>query len=293
MITLFIKKAFQDIVANRFLNTITIITIGLSVLIVSSFALFFLNADAVLNSWKKGIRVLIYLKPEADKASIMSLRHQIQNMPGIQDLRFISKEDALSQLKDQMKHQSSLLENLEDNPLPDAFEIRLPAASQEMHEIDALAKKIEAIPLVDEVEYGQHWIERFTNILNLFKFSGYTMGGLFVIATLFIIANTIRLVLYSRKEEVEIMRLVGATDRFIKMPFYIEGFVLGALGGIFGLIALFAAYQFILTKFQPNLSIGLFEIGFLSLKHFFYIIFGSMLIGWIGCFLSLKQFLKK
>jgi cell division transport system permease protein len=292
MITLFIKKAFQDILANSFLNSITIITIGLSVLIVSSFTLFFLNANSVLNSWKKGIRVLVYLKAEADEASIASVKHEIQNMQGIQNIRLISKEEALSQLKNQMKHQASLLENLEVNPLPDALEIRVPAASQEMHAIDALAKKIEAIPLVDEVEYGQHWIGRFTNILNLFKFAGYTMGSLFVIATLFIIANTILLVLYSRKEEVEIMRLVGATDRFIKMPFYIEGFMLGALGGIFGMMALFAAYQFILAKFQPTLSVGLFEIEFLSLKHFLYIIMGSMIIGWIGCYLSLKQFLK-
>ena len=292
MITLFIKKAFQDIIANRFLNTITIITIGLSVLIVSAFMLFFLNANSVLNSWKKGIRILVYLKAEADETSIALLRDKIQSMHGIQDIRLITKEDALAQLKAQMKHQSSLLEDLEDNPLPDAFEIRVAAKSHEMQEIGALAKIIKDLPLVDEVEYGQHWIGRFTNILNLFKFAGYTMGGLFIVATLLIIANTIRLVLYSRKEEVEIMRLVGATDRFIKMPFYIEGFILGAAGGFLGIIALFAAYEFILAKFQPNLSMALFNLKFLSIKHFFYIVFGSMSVGWTGCYLSLKQFLK-
>ena len=292
MQTLFIKKAFQDILANRFLNTLTIITIGLSVLIVSSFVLFFLNANTVLNSWKKGIRVLVYLSSEADNPSITSLKNKIQRMPGIQDIRLITKEDALSQLKEQMRHQSSLLENLEVNPLPNAFEIRVPATSDEMKEIETLAKTIQNLPLVDEVEYGQHWIGRFTNILNLFKFASYTMGSLFIIATLLIIANTIRLVLYSRKEEVEIMRLVGATDRFIKMPFYIEGFVLGALGSLIGIVALFAAYKFILAKFQPTMSVALFSIEFLSFKHFLYIIFGSMTIGWIGCYLSLKQFLK-
>lgn len=292
MITRFIKKALQDILANRFLNSITIVTIGLSVLIVSSFTLFFLNANALLDSWKKGIRVLVYLKAETDETSITSLKHRIQNIPGVQDIRLISKEDALAQLKEQMKHQASFLESLETNPLPDAFEIRVLTSSQAIHELALLAKKIEAFPLVDQVEYGQNWIGRFTNILNLFKFAGYTMGGLFLIATLFIIANTIRLVLYSRKEEVEIMRLVGATDYFIKMPFYIQGFILGALGGVFGMTALFGAYQFILAKFQPALSVGLVDVGFLSLKQFLYFIFGSMLIGWIGCYLSLKQFLK-
>jgi cell division transport system permease protein len=292
MLSLFIKKAFQDIFANSFLNFITIITIGLSVLIVSSFFLFFLNTNIVLNSWKKGIRVLAYLKPEADENSIASLKHTIQSMPGIKDIRLITKEEALSQLKEQMKHQSSILENIDVNPLPDAFEIRVPATSHEMQEIDTLAKKIEDIPLVDEVEYGQNWIERFTNILNLFKFAGYTMGSLFIIATLLIVANTIRLVLYSRKEEVEIMRLVGSTDRFIKMPFYFQGIVLGASGGGMGILALFAAYKIILVKFQPNLSAAMFHIEFLSAKHILYFIFGSMTIGWIGCYLSLKQFLK-
>jgi cell division transport system permease protein len=292
MLTIFVKKAFQDIITNRFLNTITIITIGLSVLIVSAFALFFLNTNAVLNSWQKGIRVLVYLKPEVDDNASAILKHQLQQIQAVQEVRFISKEAALSRLKEQMKNQSSVLDNIEPNPLPDAFEIRLQTTSLQLNTIETLADKIKAMPLVDSVEYGQQWIGRFTNILNLFKFAGYAMGGLFVIATLFIIANTIRLVLYSRKEEVEIMRLVGATDRFIKMPFYIEGLMLGALGGALGLIALFSAYQFIISKFHQNLSIGLLEIQFLSLKQFLIIISGSMLIGWIGCYVSLKQFLK-
>ena len=142
------------------------------------------------------------------------------------------------------------------------------------------------------MEYGQHWIAKFSHIINIFKFIGYAMGGLFLFATLFIIANTIRLVLYSRKEEIEIMRLVGSNDRFIKAPFYIEGLILSALGGIVGLTALFAAYQFVLSKFHSSLSLGLLEIKFLSIEQFFLFIGGSMLVGWIGCYLSLKQFLK-
>jgi cell division transport system permease protein len=192
-----------------------------------------------------------------------------------------------------MKHQSSLLDDLEENPLPDAFEIRVQASTQGVPELEVLAKKLQEIQQVEEVEYGQHWIGRFTNILNLFKFASYTMGVLFIIATTLIIANTIRLVLYSRKEEVEIMRLVGATDRFIKMPFYMEGFLLGAAGGLVGIGTLLAAYEFILAKFQPSLSPALFNVQFISIKHCAAIVFGSMAVGWLGCYLSLKQFLKR
>lgn len=292
MITLFFKKALQDILSNRFLNSVTIVTIGLSVLIVSSFALFFINTNALLDFWKKGIRVLVYLEPQATKANRLDLRYQIQQMENVQEIHFISKETALKRLKSQMKNHSSLLENLKENPLPDTFEIRIIDASRELTEVAALAEKIKSLSQVEEVEYGQHWIAKFSHIMNIFKFVGYAMGGLFLFATLFIIANTIRLVLYSRKEEIEIMRLVGSNDRFIKAPFYIEGLILSTLGGIVGLTALFMAYRFVLSKFHASLSLGLFEIKFLSIEQFFLFISGSMLVGWIGCYLSLKQFLK-
>lgn len=292
MIMLFIKKALQDISGNRFLNAITIITIGLSILIVSSFALFFINANALLDSWKKGIRVLVYLEKEASQANRLDLRYKIQQMQDVQEIQFISKEAALSQLKNQMKNQSSLLEDLKENPLPDAFEIRVLDVSRDLEKVARLAHKITALPQVEEVEYGQHWIAKFSHVINIFKFVGYAMGGLFLIATLFIIANTIRLVLYSRKEEIEIMRLVGTTDLFIKTPFYIVGLILSAAGGTLGLMVLYSAYRFILSKFQSSLSLGLYEIQFLSVSQFFLFILGSMLVGWLGCYLSLKQFLK-
>ena len=292
MITLFFKKALQDILGNRFLNSVTIVTIGLSILIVSSFALFFINTNALLDFWKKGIRVLVYLEPQATEANRLDLRYQIQQMENVQEIHFISKETALKRLKNQMKNHSSLLENLKENPLPDTFEIRIIDASRELTEVAALAEKIKSLSQVEEVEYGQHWIAKFSHIINIFKFVGYAMGGLFLFATLFIIANTIRLVLYSRKEEIEIMRLVGSNDRFIKAPFYIEGLILSALGGIVGLTALFTAYRFVLSKFHASLSLGLLEIKFLSIEQFFLFIGASMLVGWIGCYLSLKQFLK-
>ncbi len=292
MTALFIKKALQDISDNRFLNTITVVTIGLSILIISSFSLFFINTNALLNSWKQGVRVLVYLEQDATDANRLDLRYQLQRLKEIQELTFISKEAALKQLKRQMQHQSALLENLKKNPLPDAFEIRVVDASRELNQVAALAKRIQTFPQVAEVEYGQHFIARFSQIINIFKFVGYALGGLFLVATLFIIANTIRLVLYSRREEIEIMRLVGATDRFITTPFYIVGLILSGLGAALGLMALFAAYQLVLSKFQSSLSLESVELQFLSSIQILLFIGASMLVGLMGCFLSLKQFLK-
>lgn len=286
------KRALQDIIDHKFLNAITIITIAISILIVSAFSLFFVNANEIINSWKKGIRIMAYLKPGVPEVKIPELKQKIKRINGIQDIRFIPKSKALQLLKKQMKRQSSLFENLKENPLPDAFEIRLIASSQNQDKVEIIATRLESFPQVDEVEYGKRWLGRFTNFFNLFRLTGYAMGGLFFMATVLIVANTIRLMLYSRREEVEIMRLVGATDRFIKAPFYIQGLIQGAFGGIIGITILFITFMFISSSVDQGFSPGLFTIKFLSPGAFFGIILCSMFVGWIGCYISLKQFLK-
>ena len=290
---IYYKRAIKDILDHRFLNAVTIATIAIAILIASSFALFFVNANAIVNSWKKGIRIMVYLKPNSSEIKLADIKSKIEVMKGVKTVRFISKKEALQRLKNQMKRQSSLLDDLQENPLPDAFEVQLTDDFQNQDKVETLATRLESLSQVDEVEYGQVWLGRFTNILNLFRLTGYTMGALFFVATVLIVANTIRLMIYSRREEVEIMRLVGATDGFIRAPFYIEGLIQGALGGIFGLGALFGIFMVISSNVDKSVTSSLFAIRFLSWKAFLGILICSMFVGWVGCFISLKQFLKQ
>ena len=289
---LFFKRAIDDIFKNSFLNLVTVITISLSILITSAFILFFLNTSEIINSWKKGLRIMAYLKPGADNTELAYLKQAIQSLDGVQTLRYIPKEEALSQLKNQMKHQASLLENLTENPLPDSFEIRMTATIGSWQKIDSLATQIEMLTQVKEVEYGQRWVGRFIHLFTLFRLAGYATGGLFFMAAIFIVANTIRLVIYSRREEVDIMRLVGATDNFIKIPFYIVGLIQGALGAVIGLGMLYFAFYFITSNVNQDFMPDLISLNFLPPTILGGILLGSMLVGWLGCFISLKQFLK-
>lgn len=286
------KRAISDILEHKFLNTITIITIAIAILIVSAFVLFLKNANHVMNAWQKGIRVMAYLQPDTPEPMVSDIKIKIKSMYGVQTVRFISKHEALNLIKKQMNRQASLFENLKENPLPDAFEIRMITSSQNQDKVEALAAQLESLPQIEEVEYGQKWIGKFTGFFNLFKFVGYAMGGLFFIAAALIVANTNRLVLYSRRDEIEIMRIIGATNRFIKVPFYIEGLIQGALGGFFGLVALFIAFLFISSNVEQSLASGFFTIQFLSAGTFFGIILCSTFLGWLGCYISLKQFLQ-
>ena len=290
--THFVKKAFADIRSNRFLNLITIITISLSILVVSVFLLFFENASRVIESWNQGGRAMIYLNKEFTLDMLPKLKARINALGDIEEMVYISKSQALNKLKKDMSSQSAFLKTLKENPLPDAMEIKMKSYNS-FEEVQKFAQSIKAIEIVEDVEYGQGWLGRFLKIFNLFKITGYAMCSLFFLIALFITANTVRLAFYSRKLEVEIMRLVGATETFIKAPFYVEGLLQGLFGGLLGLAILLITYLTISSGFTQSLASYLyFDIRFLSVKMIVLIIFGSTFLGWFGCYLSLKQILK-
>ena len=289
----YIKRAVKDIFKNIYLNSVAIITIALSVLIISTFGMFVLNANDLIAAWKKGVRIMVYLSPGVTGDRLLDLETEIREFKGVKSVDFISKEAALEFLKEKMKAQSSLLGNIDENPLPDAFEISLDPDMKKIDEVEALAAHINALPKVTDVEYGQVWLKRFAGIFNLFRMAAFGIGGLFFMASVFIIANTIRLVLYQRRDEIEIMRYVGATDTFIKMPFYVEGMILGASGGLVGIITAYLGYFMVSSNMASGISSGFFQIRFFPLEISMGVICSSILVGWLGCYLSLKQFLKE
>ncbi|MFZ0613523.1 MAG: permease-like cell division protein FtsX, partial [Desulfobacterales bacterium] len=258
-----LKRALQDLRRNRFLTLVTIITIALATLIVSAFALFFLNADTLLNSWKKGVHIMVYLKDGVVESEVVRLQKMLRDLEGVEAAPYVSRKEALAQLREQLPQQTFLLDNLRQNPLPDAFEVHLLPDARTAETIEKLAGQIEKLPEVEEVESGRSWLGRFTGVFTLFRLAGYALGALLLVAAVFFVANTIRLVLYTRREEIDVMRLVGAEESFIKIPFYIEGLLQGALGGIIGLTLSLLLFLAVSSNVSPELFGGSFTVRFL------------------------------
>ncbi len=288
----FFKLSLADFRSNRFLNLITIFTIALSILVVSVFLLFFENVGRMIESWNQGGRAMIYLKDGVSGDRLPQLQARIMEAGNIREMVFVSKEQALDRLKKEMAGNSAFLDTLQGNPLPDAIEIRM-VNYHRLADVENLARTIRRIDGVEDMEYGQGWLGKFLNVFNLFKITGYAMCSLFFLIALFITANTVRLAFYSRRTEVEVMRLVGATESFIKAPFYLEGLIQGFLGGILGVLILAFAYGMIASGISQSFSSYVyFDIRFLSVKTILLIVFGSTFLGWFGCYLSLKQILR-
>ena len=288
----FVRNAMSDIRSNRFMNFITIITIALSILMVSLFLLFFENTGRAIEAWNQGGRAVVYLSDGFDPAQLPELKSQIQALGGVDEMRFLPKAQALAKLKVEMAGQTTFLESLERNPLPHALEIRM-ARHGELEQMAELAHGISALEWVDSVEYGQGWLGKFLRVFNLFKATGYVICSLFLLIALFITSNTVRLAFHSRQTEVEIMRLVGATEGFIKAPFYVEGLLQGFFGGLLGLMILLSAYTTLASGVGHALASYVYlDIRFLSVKAMALVIVTSTFLGWFGCYLSLKQILK-
>jgi cell division transport system permease protein len=281
----------EDTLSNRFVNAVTIMTIALTVVIVSAAVLVFLNAGDWMSAWQQDTRIMAYLRDDSSSAA-PALRHSIESIEGVQKAHFIPRDEALRDLKGRMEHPASLFENLLENPLPDAFEIRLKPANDSWEQIEAVADRVRLLAEVEEVEYGQQWIAAVRRVAHFFKTLGLALLGLLLAASIAIVANTTRLVIYSRQDEVEIMRLVGATARFIQAPFLIEGLIQGLIGAVGGIAILYAAFNALAVRIEQNGLAGVVPLRFLSLEQMALITLASMLVGWLGCYVALKQFLK-
>jgi cell division transport system permease protein len=284
-----LRKALCDMRNNRFLNAVTMITIALAVMIVAAFALVMINASDLLNNWRQGIRLMVYLKNEVSEARRLAIQYSLVQMTEVNEARFVSKDEAMERLRRHMDRHAGLLDGLDQNPLPAAYELQLRPGAES--QIEALAERIAALDGVQEVAYGRQWLKRFAGLIELLRIVGYGLGGLFFLAAVFFVANTMRLVLYSRQEEVAIMRLVGATEGFIRAPFYLEALLQGAIGGLAGLGVLYLVYLAAAGNVGASLGGFGFSFRFLPWTGGVTAVACAMFVGWLGCFASLKQFI--
>ncbi|MCF8025066.1 MAG: ABC transporter permease [Desulfobacteraceae bacterium] len=286
------RRALGDFIRHRFFHGVCLFTIVLAVFIVSAFALFFINAGDLMAAWQRGVRITAYLEADIEKEQARAAAEAIKQYEGVDTVSYVPREEGFAWLKDQLGPHSSLLSDLKGNPLPDALEISIIRELEDGEVLDRLAEKITGRPEVADVEYARKWLHRFYGIYNLFRITAFVMAGLVFVAIMFIVANTMRLILYSRREEIEITRIIGADEEFIKYPLYLEAAMLGLLGGLGGTGLLYAGYLAVMPKFSSGGLLQFFQVRFIPPELTVFIIISSMLVGWLGCYFTIRRFLR-
>lgn len=273
------------------INLMAIGTVALSFFIFSVFFLIFQNLNALLELWEERIQIIAYLKDDLNEKRIGEIRASLANIPYVEAVRFVSKEAALATLKENLSGQDQILEGFTGDILPASFEIQLKRIYRNAGAIRQVVSLLKGVDGISDIQYGQQWIDRFSVFMSVYRFSTLLLGLLLSGAIAFIVSNAIRLSIYSRREELEIMRLVGANPSFIKVPFYIEGWVQGIVGSFVSLVILALLYVLFLSELSYRLHFyNLFvQVHFLKPATILWIIIGGGALGFLGSFLSLVK----
>ncbi|HEX2834472.1 MAG TPA: permease-like cell division protein FtsX [Thermoanaerobaculia bacterium] len=287
----FLREAVRRIWVSKRTSFVAIAMIAISLLIVGCFLLVAENLGRAAAQWQGKSRVIVYLEPEATPQQMQAVNAWLAARPALTQRRFVTREQALARFKTYFANLNEVVGQLDDNPFPASFEVdvepRLAQSRTFIQELGALKQ----MPGVDQVQYDWEWIERLQRLVYVVNVIGLVAGGILAIAAAFTIANVIRLTMMLYREEIEIMRLVGATERIIRGPFLIEGFLQGTIGGILSIALLYAVYEIARRSLAPSASIlwSFLFLGFLPWQKIAGLIAGGMLAGWIGSWLSVRE----
>jgi len=285
------RRALANISENRLVHLIGIGTMAIAFLLFDAFLLVFFNINYWVEAQGSSLTMSVYFKGNPDKSAVEGVTKELLQYPEVTIKEFISKSDAMRILKKRLGSKAGVLDGLEDNPLPASLEIVLSKGRAEDFP-QRLQERIERLEVVDEAHYSHEWVEKIQAAMGAVRLTGIIFGGLLFLAALFIIINTIKLTIYLRHDEVEILKLVGATNRFVKVPFLIEGSIQGILGGLTALAILLLCYFAIITRMDLRVGFASLDIMFLSPGVILLLLLMSSFVGFLGSMISLSHFFR-
>lgn len=285
----FLKETLGNIRTNRTTTLVAIGTTGLTLACVGVFLLLYLNLKDAVGSLQDEIKVFLYLDDGQTAGDIDSLRERLTREPEVETITYVSKSRALEEFRAQFPEDQHLLDGLGVNPLPASLVVTVAPAFRSPEAVRRWVQRLDSLPGVAQVHYSQEWIENLEAIMGYLELAAGGIGVLLAAASVTIIASTIRLTVYARRDEIEIMRLIGATNGFIKIPYLLEGATLGTIGGALAVLLLRASFEVFASHLgQSGRFLGIdASLAFLPLHVSVQLVGVGLLLGSAGSYVSL------
>lgn len=288
----YIVDALKSLKRNRTVSFASVATVAATLFILGVFLLIVFNVNAGVQELGSKLQVKIYLKDDATIADKSAIDKTLNNVQGVSEIKFENKSDALEKVKKQFGEDSkSLVQGLEkSNPFPNAYVVRV----EKPELVNNVVKAAQGLKGIEKIKDVREIVDKIINITNTLKIIGLALFVILISVSLFLIGNTIKLTLYSRKKEIGIMKFVGATDWFIRWPFIIEGMILGISGAMISTGVLYYAYRILFRKYATVLSgvgFNLINPHFILSTTLWQFMLGGLVIGALGSILSIRKFL--
>ena len=288
-----LKTTLSNIKSNKQLFFASVGTITTALSILGLFLFVYINLNSVLSFWNDQVQLIVYLDDEISSDEKKQLEKLFSSSSEVDSFRFVSREQAWEKFQLMFSEKSSFLKGMGFNPLPASYNLKIKPLPERLKSIQSLAEKLSQKGGVESVEYGEEWINRFETFMILMRVFLLALGALLCLGAVLIIANTVKLSVLSRKSEIELMLLTGATPGFIKFPFFLEGIFHGILGAIISLSLMKGVHLYLVSRFQGSIETfgrGM-DFQFIPMSFVMVIMLTSLLMGWLGSYLSLQQFL--
>ncbi|MFH5187531.1 permease-like cell division protein FtsX [Paenibacillus sp. TAB 01] len=295
-----LREGGKNVIRNGWMSFASVSSIAISLFILGIFLLLTLNVNYLAQQIEQQVEIKVYLDVNVPKEQIAPLQNEIAALPQVDKVTFVSKDEGLSYLRDKLgENGKSLTEGYEgeNNPLNDSFTVEV----TEPREVAAVAQKINAINTdkpakpIYRVSYGQGTVETMFKVTQIVRYIGLILVAGLALTAMFLIANTIKLTIVARRREIAIMKLVGATNSFIRWPFFIEGMLLGVTGSVIPVALLLYGYYELMSFTQTDLSmlmIKLLPFHQISMTVSGLLLGIGIMIGIWGSMLSVRKFLR-
>lgn len=276
-------------------NSITIMTIAVSLFLLAGALVFLQNVDSLVSNLGGTEYITAYLKNPFAEEELGKLKGELEANSAVRSVDYISKERALELFSQELGSQSSFLKGFTgENPLPASLEVLAASDDLKVGINEKISTRLRESPIVEEVVVGSDWASRVRDTLRTVRTFAYLALCVVLALSIFLIANTIKLVIFSRRDEIEIMQLVGASDSFIKIPFVIGGVLQGFLGAVLGLMLIKLAFVLFNQElhFASVLGSAIPPLSFIGFWGLLGIILLGMLVGALGSFFALGRFMN-
>ncbi|QBJ76407.1 ABC transporter permease [Clostridium chauvoei] len=286
----FIMDALKSLKRNRGISVAAMITVLITFFVFGSFTLLALNFNKQIEDVASKVEIKVYLKDDIKLVDQREIEVKLNEQQGIKDVIYESKDEAFLNFKESLEHNEGLLQgyDLKNNPLPSSFIVKLEDPSY----AEPVGKVIKDMTGVEDIGNQQQLINKIGSIVKGVQVIGIGLFVVFAGVSIFLITNTIKIAVYSRRREVGIMKFVGATDWFIRWPFIIEGIIIGAIGSLLSSVVLFFLYKFTYGYIVSNMFlVTLVPPTFVFTTLIWLFLGGGIIVGAVGSFVALRKFL--
>lgn len=282
------REALRSFRRTPMLSLLSVATIAFSLFTFGLFALVAVNFRGALAGLAERVEVVAFVLRGTPPETITLAAQDIGAFPEVQSVTYVTQEQALERAQEELVEFREMYRDLATNPLPASLEVRLHPEYRNATQAQVVAERLRNFPFVDDVRYGQEWVERLDRLRNLAGLIGSVIGAAFAVVAMVIIGVAIRVAVLQRAEEISIMRLVGATNEFIRAPFLLEGALKGLLGGIGAVLLCWAGF----ALFKATAGFDLSALVFFSTGQVLLMIVFGALIGLLGSLLSVGRHLR-